>query len=186
MFGMAHKSTTHACIYAVVSVGLGVAWWWMIGRSEPHEPGVASRFGPGAGAENEPSVPAIGAPPRPGFHTAARSTGRTGALEKLTSAMIADQQALAQAQQQAVHDLPEADQPAALAAFAQQHRQHLQDLSTSQGHLAAAAADAKPAEPLPAALAAQARFAAVRRGIIDEAVSLEEAEARLESRARDP
>jgi hypothetical protein len=158
----------------------------MIGRSEPHKPGVARRSGLSVGAENEPLVPAIGAPPHPGFQTAAPSTGGTGVLEKLTRGMIADQQALAQAQQQAVHDLPEADQPAALAAFGQQHHQHLQVIATSQDHLAAAAADAKPAEPLPAALAAQARFAAVRRGIIDEAVSLEEAEARLESRARDP
>ncbi len=94
--------------------------------------------------------------------------------------IIDHHQALAIAQEAALSGGPESDedQDQALAAFADSHREAIDE---SQAAMQDFLQPAVPPGPLPGADAAQRRFAAVRHAVIEDGLTLEEAEARLDA-----
>jgi len=90
---------------------------------------------------------------------------------------------LAVAQQEALEGVPEAELAAALANFAEIHRQSLDEAAALSLRLNEAASEAAVR---PEVAAAQARFAAIRLALAEQAISLEEAEVRFPSVSSPP
>ena len=100
-------------------------------------------------------------------------------MQQARAELAEARQELAAAQTVALEGVPETDQPAALARFAQSHESALTALSKLESRLRDLQLNSAAEAPVPGLAAAQVRFEAVRRLIRDEGLSVEEAEARL-------
>ena len=94
---------------------------------------------------------------------------------------------LSEAQAAALDESSEAERDAALAEFAEAHRPELEALTAARDAFLAAPQDAgNAAPPLPESASMREQFAEVRRAVIEDGASLEQAESAFGGTAPDP
>jgi hypothetical protein len=160
------------CLLSLLALSImGLGRWW--GSREQRAEAAFTTSIPNmqvAGRGGEADQP--GARPRP--------QGTTTPVEALQSELAAARQELAQAQQLALDGVSADDQPDALTRFAEGHQDAMATVAALEVQLRDPKINPSGLAPLPAAAAAQARLTAVRRLIVDDGLTLEEAEARLD------
>ena len=100
--------------------------------------------------------------------------------------VIALERDLARAQEAALAGLAEHQYPSALAALAESRREEITAAATARHELSQAPKAAGEPAPLAAAEALRVRFDTVRRSIIEDGLSIEEAESRFHAVRPDP
>lgn len=160
-----HRRRFLFSLLLVSIVGLG-RWW----GSREH--GVEAVF-----TTSIPNIQVAG----PGGEAAQpRPQGTTTAVEALQSELAAARQELAQAQQLALDGVSAGDQPEVLRRFAEGHQDAMAAVAALEVQLRDPKINPSGLALLPAAAAAHARLTAVRRLMVDDGLTLEEAEAQLE------
>jgi hypothetical protein len=98
---------------------------------------------------------------------------------KAHEALSAAREALASKQMVNLEGVSESDQPATLARFAEQHHAAMVEADALERRLSDPDINPDAKAPIAEAVAAQAHFAAVRQLILNEGLTVEEAEARV-------
>jgi len=102
-------------------------------------------------------------------------------IQAIRAELSAARHGLALKQMRVLEGMAEADQPEALVAFAAVHQQEMAEITALEMQLRDPHLNPSLEAPLPEAEAVRVHFADVRRLIKEEGLSLEEAEARIES-----
>lgn len=174
---MKQKLIIHNIVVGASLIAFGASLWWAVRRLAP----VAARSGPIATLAS----PVTQATPsevtntasRPDPHDASQQSAEPAERRALRADAVSRQQELARSQDTALTGLSESQRLDALRSFAASQREAIGASVAAQDRLLGTAETPATATARPEVVAAQARFAAVRRAVIDDGVSLEEAEA---------
>lgn len=173
----------HLILGALGLAMLGASWWWATRRLSPLStlPQIPATA---ASAAGEIAAPAIKAPVKVAplkSVTADRISAESPEGRAQRTRFIALERDLAQSQESELSGLEEREYASALAALAHSQGEAIAALTAARNELLnPSGAQVNPA-PLADAEALRARFEAVRRSIIEDGLSAEEAESLFET-----
>jgi hypothetical protein len=181
-----HQRIIHTIGVGVCLTLFGASWWWVAGRMA--RAAAHARQAPIA----VPEAPPVSTSDPAGLPSAVEPTivgdrsGESAEQKALRADVVARQQALARAQDAALAGIPETEQVDALRAFVASHREEIRAASEAQDRLLKTGVTSTDSIPSPAMKAAQTRFAGVRKAILEDGLTLDEAEARFKASTPDP